>query len=121
MKLGQMKKCSDKRYYYRNVYLLSEHWKKLKKNKLKESPICEICGASKNLDVHHLRYKNLYDVELKDLQTLCRKHHTNEHKKLDKLKNKKSKKKQKDLKRRLIRRVSKITNLDKKIVNLFIK
>lgn len=80
MKLGQRQKITtDKRDYYRNVYLLSEHWKSLREEKLNINPVCEICGCNKRIDVHHLRYKNLYDVLVEDLQTLCRKCHKKVH------------------------------------------
>jgi 5-methylcytosine-specific restriction endonuclease McrA len=75
--------------WYRDVYLLSEHWKVLRKAKLTISPQCEICGKKRRLDVHHLRYKNIYDVLVEDLQTLCRrchkKHHKKHHKKTNKV------------------------------------
>src|ERR1035437_5576370 len=61
----------NKRDYYRNVYLRSEHWKNLRKEKKKLNPVCEVCGSKKKLDVHHINYRMLYDVLLEDLQTLC--------------------------------------------------
>jgi len=65
--------------WYREVYLLSEHWKGLRRAKLAISPKCEICGRKTRLDVHHLRYKNIYDVLVEDLQTLCRRCHKKHH------------------------------------------
>ena len=73
------KVINDYQDYYRNVYLLSEHWKRLRKKKLRLNPICEKCRARKHLDVHHLRYKHLYDVLVEDLQTLCRRCHCKVH------------------------------------------
>lgn len=70
---------NDKRAYYREEYLKSDHWKELKVRKLVVNPTCEICNSKKFLDVHHLDYKNLYDVLLTDLQTLCRRHHAEQH------------------------------------------
>jgi hypothetical protein len=82
-------KISDNsRQYYRNVYLQSEHWKNLRKEKLELNPRCEICKTTLSLDVHHKSYGNLYDVLVKDLQTLCRKCHELEHSKKDIKKNK---------------------------------
>jgi len=69
----------NKQDYYRNVYLLSEHWRNLRKEKLKLNPICEVCGARRRLDVHHLHYRNLYDVLVEDLKTLCRRCHGKVH------------------------------------------
>ena len=71
---------NDRRDYYRKTYLKSDHWKALRASKLKQSPCCEKCGAKHRLDVHHLDYKNLYDVTLEDLMTLCRRCHEAEHK-----------------------------------------
>lgn len=75
------RKCqyNDKRWYYRNVYLKSDHWKALKLAKLTVNPICQECGSEKNLDVHHLAYKELYNVLLWDLKILCRPCHTKKH------------------------------------------
>jgi 5-methylcytosine-specific restriction endonuclease McrA len=53
-------------------YLKSDDWltkkylKKLRTNK------CAICNSLENLDVHHLNYRGLVDVELSDLRVLCR-------------------------------------------------
>lgn len=70
---------TDHRQWYRNVYLNSEHWKDLKASKLLANPACERCGFKSNLDVHHVNYRNLFDVEIKDLLTLCRRCHAKEH------------------------------------------
>lgn len=70
---------NDKRQYYRKEYLKSEHWKQLKHAKLVRSPICERCGSKDRVEPHHLRYKNLFDVTVDDLETLCRKCHVKEH------------------------------------------
>jgi ribosomal protein L44E len=81
---------SRSRYYYRNVYLESDHWKNLRREKLEKTPFCEKCNKDYCLDVHHLEYRNLFGVSIKDLQTLCRICHEKEHE--DKSKAKKSKK-----------------------------
>lgn len=73
------------RYYlgdrkdYRQNYLRSEHWVNLKQEKLKLNPQCEQCQSPEHLDVHHVNYRNLYDVTVQDLKTLCRKCHTHLH------------------------------------------
>lgn len=69
---------SDKENYW-NVYLRSDHWKHLRWNKLILTPKCEKCESDIHLDVHHLVYKNLYDVDVSDLMTLCRKCHNGLH------------------------------------------
>jgi hypothetical protein len=78
-KRQQTRFCNDKRDYYRNIYLQTDHWKELRQRKITHQPNCENCKSPANLDVHHLRYKNLYDVEPDDLKVLCRKCHTMEH------------------------------------------
>lgn len=83
------------RLYYRNVYLKSDHWKLLREEKLNISPCCEICGSSLSLDVHHKEYRGLYDVKVKDLQTLCRVCHDKTHAKIEKRKHNKKHKAQK--------------------------
>lgn len=50
-------------------YLKSRDWEQKKASKLKAS--CAICGSTKNLDTHHLNYRNWYDVQKSDLRKLC--------------------------------------------------
>jgi hypothetical protein len=71
---------NDKRRYYRQEYLQSEHWRRLKAKKLSRNSRCECCNSDSNLDVHHKRYKHLYDVNCYDLITLCRCCHDEIHK-----------------------------------------
>lgn len=75
-----MEWTTDHQIWYRTVYLKSDHWKQLRENKLKSSPICEKCKRRKAVDVHHLNYRQLFDVGLDDLQSLCRPCHHAEHK-----------------------------------------
>lgn len=72
---------TDHREWYRTVYLKSDHWLTLRASKLKENPVCERCGSAKALDVHHVCYRQLFDVTIQDLLTLCRKCHDAEHEK----------------------------------------
>lgn len=67
------------RKFYRTQYLQSDHWADLRRDKLRESPFCERCEGEGPYDVHHIRYKKLYDYLLSDLQTLCRKCHETAH------------------------------------------
>jgi len=53
---------NDKREYYRTEYLKSDHWKNLRLQKTASVPFCEKCSSTISLDVHHLNYRNLYDV-----------------------------------------------------------
>lgn len=68
------------RDFYRNHYLKSEHWKELRAKKLQINPVCEKCGSDKRVEPHHLIYKNLHDIRVEDLMTLCRICHNKEHK-----------------------------------------
>ena len=73
-----IKEKGDNRFY-RNVYLTSEHWKNLRKEKLEKQSKCEHCGTTLSLDVHHENYRGLYDVTLEDLHVFCRVCHDKEH------------------------------------------
>jgi len=72
--------------YYRKVYLQSDEWKSLRLIALvKANFTCAICGERKmSRDVHHLKYKNLWDVSHNDLKVLCRSCHDKTHILLDK-------------------------------------
>ena len=69
---------TDHRDWYRNVYLKSEHWDRLRRAKLFIDPECQRCGKPA-LDVHHIDYKNIFDVTLDDVESLCRPCHHKEH------------------------------------------
>lgn len=57
-------------------YLSSDDWREKKHRKTKASKKrCSVCSSEDNIDLHHLNYKNLYDVELSDLRFLCRRCH----------------------------------------------
>ena len=57
-------------------YLKSEDWKTKKTEKYsKTKKRCGICGSKEDVDLHHLNYKNLLDVESSDLRALCRRCH----------------------------------------------
>jgi hypothetical protein len=64
---------------YRGEYLKSEHWKSLRDKKLLMNPVCENCGSKNKIEPHHLQYKNLYDVQISDLKSLCRGCHNKIH------------------------------------------
>lgn len=56
-------------------YLKSEDWKNKRNKKRSKKLRCSICASTEKIDVHHLNYKNLYDVEQTDLRKLCRRCH----------------------------------------------
>lgn len=60
-------------------YLRSEDWQTKRREKLKRTSRCAICAATTNLDVHHLNYRDLFNVALSDLRVLCRPCHTLAH------------------------------------------
>jgi hypothetical protein len=59
-----------------NEYLNSRYWQALRSDMAKfRGKKCEFCGTEEKLNLHHLRYKNWYDVEPEDLIWLCSFHH----------------------------------------------
>lgn len=67
--------------WYRTIYLKSGHWKELRQRAFEaHGRICAGCQKTDGaLDVHHLRYGFIFDVEPRDLQVLCRSCHDKEH------------------------------------------
>ena len=109
------------RYYlgdrklYREEYLKSEHWKNLRYEKLKLNPTCEECGNKNRIEPHHLNYRNLYDVTVLDLQSLCRRCHSKKH--LPQRINKTSSRRL----HRLIRRTAILGNISRDTVKRFLQ
>jgi 5-methylcytosine-specific restriction endonuclease McrA len=77
-----------RRTWYREHYLQSKHWKKIRRDKiLQERGVCAYCGECHvmyggNLhfvDVHHLTYRRIWHERLSDLKLLCRPCHKKEH------------------------------------------
>ena len=61
-------------------YLKSEHWRTLsRQRKEMDNHQCAQCFSREKLEVHHRVYRNLYDVQLKDIITLCQKCHARAH------------------------------------------
>lgn len=64
----------------RNKYLASPQWKELKQTKLRQSYyICQVCGTTKKLELHHLTYERLTKERLEDVVILCRHCHQLQH------------------------------------------
>ena len=61
-------------------YLQSEDWKEKRRIKNSKRRRCAICAEENNIDIHHLNYRNLTDVEQSDLRRLCRRCHFLVHK-----------------------------------------
>lgn len=60
-------------------YLKSPDWQKKRAKKRSKSDRCAVCGDTRQLDVHHLNYRNWTDVVMSDLRVLCRRCHTVAH------------------------------------------
>lgn len=60
-------------------YLRSDRWKAKRAAKLETNPACEKCGATDNLQVHHLTYEHVGFELPEDLQTLCATCHAGAH------------------------------------------
>ncbi len=73
------------RHWYRFGYLKSEHWQNMRLTKLASARArCYRClKVDDSNDVHHLSYRNIYDVDLSDLVVLCRECHTKFHEVLE--------------------------------------
>jgi hypothetical protein len=72
-------KLHDRSQWYRNIYLSSPHWQRLRKERLAVSPVCEDCGSKESLQVHHVIYRKLWDCTVSDLRTICRACHDRRH------------------------------------------
>lgn len=71
---------TDHRTWYREVYLKSEHWRALRGEKLRLNPFCQHCRKARATDVHHVHYRQIFNVRIRDLLSLCRPCHDQEHK-----------------------------------------
>lgn len=61
-------------------YLLSDHWKALRSEKLNQNKTCERCRSTVALQVHHKFYRESWlDTIVDDLETLCPKCHRRTH------------------------------------------
>jgi hypothetical protein len=56
-------------------YLKTKHWVKLRKNKYKHKKACSLCDSKVKLNVHHLRYKDLFNINTHDLKVVCQRCH----------------------------------------------
>lgn len=78
----------SRKEWYNSIYLKSAHWDSLRTAKLYHSKsTCEKCNSGHRVQIHHLKYKNFYDVTLEDLMILCQKCHFGLHDKENRRKN----------------------------------
>jgi len=62
------------------AYILSEEWRELSLlTRKRDGYRCKQCGATSNLNVHHLHYNTLYHETLEDLVTVCQPCHKEIH------------------------------------------
>ena len=60
------------KYEYREIYLKSAHWKRIRDRVIAENDHkCEICGAVGPLEVHHKTYTTLWREHRSELACLC--------------------------------------------------
>ena len=62
-----------------NRYLKTQNWKEFRERILAERGCCEECGATEDLQVHHVDYGRLGHEAPEDVTVLCRTHHNREH------------------------------------------
>lgn len=56
-----------------NDYLQSERWRQTREKRLQiDGRVCVVCGSGKDLNVHHISYRNIGNEDIEnDLITLC--------------------------------------------------
>lgn len=73
------RKKKDFRREYDN-YLRTPEWREKREELfLLRGKKCEKCGSTKQIEVHHLHYKNIFNEKMEDLQVLCKPCHIEEH------------------------------------------
>jgi hypothetical protein len=62
------------------AYLMSEQFSKIREAVFSRDGFrCVVCGSEEVLQAHHLTYRNVYDEDIGDLITLCRRCHATYH------------------------------------------
>lgn len=67
-------KVKYNRKEYREEYLNSDEWKRLRETILNGKPDCSLCGNDAT-EVHHMVYRNFVDTKVTDLIPVCRECH----------------------------------------------
>ena len=59
-------------FHWYDKYLKCPEYRAKRAEKLENYPVCEKCGSSNRLEVHHLNYDNLFNEDIhNDLETQC--------------------------------------------------
>ena len=64
---------------FKHNYLQSQKWRDKRSLVIQRDKRCQLCGATSQLEVHHLSYKHLAQEPLEELITLCRTCHQTRH------------------------------------------
>ena len=77
------KKRYNKKFIPYNAQLIDKRWLKKREQVFKlKGRKCSVCGATHNLQIHHLRYFNdkyAWEYKMKDLVVLCESCHKRKH------------------------------------------
>jgi 5-methylcytosine-specific restriction endonuclease McrA len=66
-------------------YIKSNKWFNLRSARISiDNHKCQKCGFEEELNVHHKTYKNLFNENMEDLITLCKRCHCDEHERIRK-------------------------------------
>lgn len=79
----QQGKVKYTRKEYRDEYLHSEEWAKLRERAFRREKACFLCAKEGAMDVHHMDYRNIVDVDPSCLVVLCRECHSMVHEAID--------------------------------------
>lgn len=79
----KMQRVKYTRREYRDEYLRSEEWMKLRSKVISERTVCAKCKVRPATQVHHTRYRNIVNVHPHDLLPLCNECHELVHVALD--------------------------------------
>jgi hypothetical protein len=77
------KKCYKKKFIPYHDQLIDKRWMKKREQVFKlKGRKCSVCGATHNLQIHHLRYFNdkyAWEYKMKDLVVMCESCHKRKH------------------------------------------
>lgn len=71
-----MGKIKYTRKEYREEYLRSDEWKKIRDSIMSSNPDCQCCKEKKASDLHHMVYRHIVDIKVTELLPVCRECHS---------------------------------------------